>query len=144
MVDNVRYENPLDLMRRQMQKQQEFIIPQAIKLQGVLCDIYRTVSHGSADRVYGGFSGQKLETTSSLQARVLGLALADFRSTKSDIISGWFEGGFCYALSEVELGADDVCVEVGTQVKFLVVLPEVIGTDGPRKVTRFRVTSLFE
>lgn len=144
MTKDVRYENPLDLMRRQMQKQQDALIPQAIMVQGVLCDVYRAVNEGSSDNVYGGYSGQKLESSPSAQVRILGLALQTFRATKEDIISGWFEGSFCYALSEIELGSDDVVVEVGTQVKYLVVLPEVIGTAGPRKVIRFRVASLFE
>lgn len=144
MVDNVRYENPLDLIKRQMQRQAEFMIPQSIKVSGTLCDVYRAVDIGSSDSVYGGFSGQKLETVSTVQARILGLSSSTFSPTKDSIISGGFEGAYCYALCEIELKGDDVVVEVGTQIKYLIVLPEVIGTDGPRKVLRFRAASVFE
>jgi hypothetical protein len=143
-MNNVNYENPADLIRRQMQAQAEVILPQAILTQGVLVDVFKSRTSSATDKVYGGYTGQKMETVPTMRTRILGLEFGQFRASKSSAISGWFQGGTCYVLADSGIVANDVVQEVGTEIKFLIQHAEVVGTAGPRQVMRLKVSSLFE
>lgn len=137
------YENLHDLQRRQTSITQTVILRQSIAMRGTLVDVYVGQNSGEANKVYGVHSGQQLEVRPVGRGLVLGLGSSDFRVTKDDIVSGYFNGNVCYAEPELSLSNDDVLVEVSTQAKWIVTGMSILGTEG-RTVLQFRVSSMME
>ncbi|CAH9015241.1 conserved hypothetical protein [Vibrio phage 150E35-1] len=140
----VGWENPLELTQRQTAVVQSHMIPQMIMMQGVLVDVYRAINDQDTDKVYGSFSGQKLGLVSQVRTRVLGLTPQQFRASKRSYTSGYLEGGFCFCFEQDDIRNGDVLVESNTQIKWIVSQLQSLGSDSPRKINRFVVSSLME
>ncbi|QPB08511.1 hypothetical protein [Vibrio phage Va2] len=136
--------NRLDLMRRQSAKVSTIILRQSISLQGVLVDVFREDKHTKVDRVYSSYSGVQERNVKKVgRTRVLGLPTGAYRASKSDVLSGYFQAEPSYALPEMGIKEDDILVEVGTQAKWIMAVPEVLGDSG-NEVIKFYAVNVME